>query len=93
MLQECNLVPIVEPEVLIDGNHSMEKFAAVSEEVILCCVKHLKEQGVCLEACLLKLQMIIPGAECTAPAPTPEQIAQQTFDIMQRSACVLWIQL
>ncbi|KAL3156490.1 hypothetical protein ABBQ38_000792 [Trebouxia sp. C0009 RCD-2024] len=82
--QACNLVPIVEPEVLIDGDHTMARFAEASEQVIACCVKCLKQQGVCLEACLLKLQMIIPGVACTAPQPTTQQIAKQTFEVMQR---------
>ena len=82
--QACNLVPIVEPELLIDGDHSMERFAAASEQVISCCVKHLKQKAVCLEACLLKLQMIIPGVSCSSPRPTAQQIAKQTYDVMQR---------
>ena len=85
-MQRCHLVPIVEPELLINGDHTMENFAAESERVIQCCVQHLRQRNVCLEACLLKLQMIIPGVDCTAPKPTPEQIAQQTFEVMQRSA-------
>ncbi len=87
-LQSCGLVPIVEPELLIDGDHTLERFAAASEEVITCCVQHLKRRHVCLEACLLKLQMVIPGTDCIQPKPTPQQIAQQTFDVMQRSAGV-----
>ena len=77
-------MPIVEPELLIDGSHSMARFAEASEEVIACCVKHLKQRNVCLEGCILKLQMIIPGVDCTSPKPSPEQIAEQTFTVMQR---------
>lgn len=83
-MQACNLVPIVEPELLIDGDHTMARFAEASEQVIACCVKHLRQQGVCLEACPLKLQMIIPGVACTQAPPTSQQIAKQTFDVMQR---------
>ena len=88
-MRACQLVPIVEPELLIDGAHSIERFAEASEEVIQCCVKHLKQQGVCLEACILKLQMIIPGVDCPAPKPCPQQIAQHTFTVMQRSVGVV----
>ena len=87
-MQACNLVPIIEPELLIDGDHSMDRFAAASEQVIACCVKYLREQGVCLEACLLKLQMTIPGVACTQPQPTSQQIAKQTFEVMQRLVCM-----
>lgn len=83
-MQACNLVPIVEPELLIDGDHSLERFAAASEQVITCCVKFMRQRGVCLEACLLKLQMIIPGVACTGPQPTSHQIAKHTFEVMQR---------
>ncbi|DBA99911.1 hypothetical protein WJX77_001277 [Trebouxia sp. C0004] len=86
--QSCGLVPIVEPELLIDGDHTIERFAAASEEVITCCVQHLQQRHVCLEACLLKLQMVIPGTDCIQPKPTPQQIAQQTFDVMQRTVPV-----
>ena len=82
--QRCHLVPIVEPELLINGDHTMEKFASESERVILCCIQHLRQREVCLEACLLKLQMIIPGVDRKAPKPSSEQIGQQTFDLMQR---------
>lgn len=84
LLQRCQLVPIVEPELLINGNHSLEKFAAESERVIQSCIQHLRQRNVCLEACLLKLQMIIPGVDCTAARPSAQQIAQQTVDVMQR---------
>ena len=77
-------MPIVEPELLIDGSHSMKRFAEASAEVIACTVKHLKQRNVCLEACILKLQMIIPGVDCPAAKPSPEQIAEQTFTVMQR---------
>ncbi|KAL3132207.1 hypothetical protein ABBQ32_008798 [Trebouxia sp. C0010 RCD-2024] len=83
--QACYLVPIVEPEMLIDGDHTMARFAEASEQVIACCVKCLRQQDVCLEACILKLQMVIPGVACRQPQPTTQQIAKQTFEVMQRT--------
>jgi hypothetical protein len=52
-------VPIVEPEILIDGPHSAEAFAAASERAIGACVAALWRRGVALEACLLKPQMVV----------------------------------
>eukprot|EP00882_Tetradesmus_deserticola_P012056 GHRQ01012770.1.p2 GENE.GHRQ01012770.1~~GHRQ01012770.1.p2 ORF type:complete len:178 (+),score=55.05 GHRQ01012770.1:560-1093(+) len=57
--QAAGLVPIVEPEVLIDGAHSAAEFGRVSERVIGATVAQLWRQGVQLEGCLLKPQMII----------------------------------
>lgn len=58
-MQAAGLVPIVEPEVLIDGPHGSAVFAEVSERVISQCVAKLWQHNVLLEGCLLKPQMII----------------------------------
>jgi fructose-bisphosphate aldolase class I len=55
----AGLVPIVEPEVLIDGTHSAAEFGQACERVIGATVAQLWRQGVQLEGCLLKPQMII----------------------------------
>lgn len=66
--QKAGLVPIVEPEVLIDGGHSAAEFGVVSERVISETVVQLWRQGVQLEGCLLKPQMVIKvGARAQAP--------------------------
>lgn len=65
--QAAGLVPIVEPEVLIDGPHSAAAFGAASERVIGACVTQLWRAGVQLEGCLLKPQMVIP-VRCTHAA-------------------------
>ena len=55
-MQACDLVPIVEPEILIDGDYDIRHSADVSAQVITACVKELWGHNVDLEACLLKPQ-------------------------------------
>ena len=61
------LVPIVEPEILMDGAHNIEKTAAVQEKVLAAVYKALNDNNVFLEGTLLKPSMTVPGAECTEP--------------------------
>lgn len=82
--QEAGLVPVVEPEILIDGDHTQQQFGDVSEKVISACVVELWRQGVQLEACLLKPQMIIPGTECPSGKVGPEAVAEATLRVMRR---------
>ncbi|KAF4362367.1 hypothetical protein F8388_008251 [Cannabis sativa] len=72
--QENGLVPIVEPEILTDGAHSVEKCAAVTETVLAAVYKALNEQHVLLEGTLLKPNMI-----------TPEVIAEHTVTALRRT--------
>ena len=55
----AGLVPIVEPEILIDGAHTAEQFSAASERAIGATVAQLWRRGVLLEGCLLKPQMVV----------------------------------
>eukprot|EP00878_Enallax_costatus_P001823 GHUV01001981.1.p1 GENE.GHUV01001981.1~~GHUV01001981.1.p1 ORF type:complete len:376 (+),score=110.86 GHUV01001981.1:258-1385(+) len=82
--QAAGLVPIVEPEVLIDGPHSMQVFGAVSERVISTTVAQLWRKEVQLEGCLLKPQMVIPGADSGAAKPSPDDVAAATLTCMRR---------
>jgi len=75
--QANGLVPIVEPEVLMDGTHDIDTCARVSERVFAAVVKSLNDNHILLEGILLKPNMILPGAESGAQA-TPEAIAWHT---------------
>jgi len=66
--QENGLVPIVEPEILQDGNHTIERCAQVSETVFARVQQQLLAAGVLLEGMLLKPNMVTSGAECTQKA-------------------------
>jgi len=64
LCQEAGLVPMVEPEVLMDGNHSMERCFSVTQEVLRIVFKQLNKQGVLLEGMILKPNMVVPGLTC-----------------------------
>jgi fructose-bisphosphate aldolase, class I len=67
VLESIGLVPIVEPEILMDGDHNIERTAEVQEKVLAAVYKALSDNGVFLEGSLLKPSMTVPGAECTEP--------------------------
>ncbi|MFA7115840.1 MAG: class I fructose-bisphosphate aldolase [Bacteroidales bacterium] len=77
LCQEADLVPIVEPEVLMDGSHSMEHCFNVTEKVLRIVFKHLYDQGVILEGMLLKPNMVLPGMTC-AKQETVNEVADST---------------
>ena len=66
-LAGSGLVPIVEPEILMDGAHPIERTAAVQERVLGAVYDALRANGVFLEGSLLKPSMTCPGAACTDP--------------------------
>ncbi|GAB2229597.1 hypothetical protein Droror1_Dr00013844 [Drosera rotundifolia] len=81
--QENGLVPIVEPEILVDGPHDINKCAEVSERVLAACYKALNDHHVLLEGTLLKPNMVTPGSESKKVAP--EVIAEYTVRTLQRT--------
>ena len=72
LCQEAGLVPIVEPEVLMDGDHDIDACDEVTEEVLRTVFAELAAQDVLLEGILLKPNMIISGAECPEQADVDE---------------------
>ena len=82
--QESGLVPIVEPEILMDGDHNIEKTAMIQEKVLATVYKALADNNVFLEGTLLKPSMTVPGAECTEPV-TPQKIAEYTIRTLERT--------
>lgn len=85
-VQEAGLVPIVEPEVLMDGkvsSHSMEKCEEVTEKTLNYLFEELEKTGVNIEGMILKPNMIIPGKESGLKA-TPEQIAEATVNLFKK---------
>ena len=86
-VQAAELVPIVEPELLIDGDHSIQTFADASARVIAGCVAALwRQPGLALDAVLLKPQMCIPGADFQGDKPSPVIVADHTLHVMRRCA-------
>ncbi len=82
--QEQGVVPIVEPEVLMDGSHSMDRCAEVTEAVLHEVFHSLHRHAVVLEHMLLKPSMVIPGKEHPERA-APTDLALQTVRILRRT--------
>jgi fructose-bisphosphate aldolase class I len=82
--QEAELVPIVEPEVLMDGEHSIEDCFSVTEHVLREVFSYLGRYGVVLEGCLLKPNMVLSGKSATSRA-NPEGVGQQTLTCLKRA--------
>jgi fructose-bisphosphate aldolase class I len=83
LCQEAGLVPIVEPEVLMDGSHPIERCEEVSGMVLHAVFRALFEQHVSLEAMLLKPNMVIGGKDCPRPASV-EEVASATLRCLRR---------
>jgi len=84
--QTNGLVPIVEPECLMDGDHSIERCAAVTEKVLACVYKALNDHHVWLEGTLLKPNMVTPGhSHPSYKTVSPEQVARATVTVLQRT--------
>ena len=81
--QEAGLVPIVEPEVLMDGTHTIERSHEVTGHVIHVVFDELDRQGLRLEELLLKVNMVLSGYECLQQA-TPEQVGEWTVRCLRR---------
>ena len=69
LCQEAGLVPVVEPEVLMDGGHSLERCFEVTEEVLRAVFSQLYTQRVELEGMILKPNMVLPGLDCPKQEP------------------------
>jgi len=82
LCQEAGLVPIVEPEVLMDGDHSLERCRAVTEEVLRTVFIELNTQRVLLEGMVLKPNMVLPGLSCPPPSEVKEvDVGEQQYQV------------
>nr|ACN40657.1 unknown [Picea sitchensis] len=81
--QDNGLVPIVEPEILLDGEHGLERTFEVALKVWAEVFFYLAENNVLFEGILLKPSMVTPGAECKDRA-SPETVAQYTLNLLRR---------
>lgn len=85
LCQESGLVPIVEPEVLMDGDHTLQRCSDVTLATFHAVFDELFEQGVRLEHMLLKPNMVLPGADCPDQASTAA-VAQATLRCLRQVA-------
>ncbi|MDF2866874.1 MAG: fda [Gammaproteobacteria bacterium] len=81
--QEQGIVPIVEPEVLIDGSHTLARCFAVTEAVLHAVFKALYKHKILLEGMILKPSMVISGNQCAKQADVQE-VAEQTLTVLRR---------
>jgi len=81
---QAGLVPIVEPEVLMDGQHTIERCFEVTERTLRRTFSELYDQGVSLEQILLKPNMVTSGTTCPERA-SPEEVASETIRCFLRA--------
>jgi fructose-bisphosphate aldolase class I len=83
LCQENDIVPIVEPEVLMDGDHSIDRCAEVTERVLERVFNQLFEHRILLEGMVLKPNMVISGKKAANRAP-PQTVAEATVRVLKR---------
>jgi len=84
LCQEGGLVPVVEPEVLMDGGHTLERCGEVTEEVLRAVFNQLYVQRVMLGGMILKPNMVLPGLECPNQE-TVDEVADATVRCLLRA--------
>jgi fructose-bisphosphate aldolase, class I len=84
LCQEAGMVPVVEPEVLMEGQHSLEQCSEVTEEVLRTVFNQLHHQRVILEGMILKPNMVLPGLTCQEQK-TVDAVADATVECLLRA--------
>ena len=82
VVQDNGMVPMVEPEVLMEGDHSIEECFAATERSLKSLFHHLKENGVNIKGTILKPNMVTSGSTCSNQASIDE-VAQQTLECLK----------
>ena len=83
LVQEAKMVPIIEPEVLMDGSHNIDTCFKVTADVLNECFNELEIHNVDLKGTVLKPNMIIPGSECKDKSNSKE-IAKKNFRLLKK---------
>ncbi|HUO43638.1 MAG TPA: class I fructose-bisphosphate aldolase [Burkholderiales bacterium] len=84
LCQEASIVPVVEPEVLLDGDHTIERCFEASEATLTAVFAALREHRVALEYTILKASMVLSGKDCPQQAGV-EQVAEETVRCLKRT--------
>ena len=84
LVQEANMVPIVEPEVLMDGDHDIDTCHKATTNVLNECFNELAVQKVSLKSIVLKPNMVLPGFKSSKKASS-EEIAKKTLDCLKKN--------
>ena len=80
--QSAGLVPIVEPEVVYDGNYSINENAETTGKILDCLIAELKNHGVSLSACIIKCNMVLAGRTYHAQS-SPEEVGKTTAETLR----------
>lgn len=83
MVQEAGMVPIVEPEVLMDWSNTQAQCAEVSERVLRAVFEELEKAGVAIDGMILKTNMIVPG-KMSGEKATPAQVSDATLELFKK---------
>lgn len=84
LCQEAGIVPIVEPEVIMDGSHTLERCFEVTEKTLHALFSEVYQQRVRAEHLILKASMVISGKECPQQASV-QQVADATVQCLKRT--------
>ena len=84
LVQEQNMVPILEPEVILEGTHTIEDSFDVTSRTIATLFKVLKDKGVYIPGVILKTSMVISGSKCPIQSTT-EQVAELTLKCLKEN--------
>src|SRR5436190_10992587 len=84
LCQEASIVPIVEPEVLLDGDHTVERCEEATEKTLATLFNELTWQEVSLEHVILKASMVVSGKDNARQAPVAE-VAERTLRVLKRT--------
>jgi|TARA_B100001093_G_C26760329_1_gene985379 fructose-bisphosphate aldolase class I len=84
LVQEANMVPIVEPEVLMDGDHDIDACYKATTNILNECYNELSNQKVFLKGTVLKPNMVVPGSKSSKKS-TSEEIAEKTLDCLKKN--------
>ena len=82
--QAEGLVPIVEPDLIMKGTHNLKEAVAINTEIAGVLYHSMLEQGVFMEGCILKVNMVNPGISCPQKYSV-EEIAAANLDVLQRT--------
>tara|TARA_B110000259_G_scaffold163260_1_gene188470 strand:+ start:54 stop:1058 length:1005 start_codon:yes stop_codon:yes gene_type:complete len=84
LVQEAKMVPIVEPEVLMEGDHDIDTCYKVTTDVLNECFNELAIHKISLKGMVLKPNMVVPGFKSSKKA-TPEEIAKKTLECLKKN--------
>ena len=84
LCQEASIVPMIEPEVLLDGAHTVERAEEVTEAALRATYAAMAAHNVSVEHLILKTSMVVSGKECARQAPVDE-VAERTIRVLKRT--------